>query len=83
MVRLDKHMDIPRYWRLKAQRYRLQGSLCPICGQPSLPPRPVCPHCLAQAANASDARDLLTTDSVAIAKVAPSVPHPLAESTIG
>ncbi len=42
-------MEIPRHWRLKAQRYRLEGSICPICGQPTFPPRPVYPHCTAQA----------------------------------
>lgn len=43
-------MEISRHWRLKAQRYRLEGSACPTCGQPSFPPRPVCPHCMAQLA---------------------------------
>jgi uncharacterized OB-fold protein len=43
-------MEIPRHWRLKAQRYRLEGSVCPNCGQPSFPPRLVCAHCVAQAA---------------------------------
>ena len=43
-------MEIPRHWRLKAQRYRLEGSACPTCGQLSFPPRPVCPHCTAQPA---------------------------------
>jgi len=38
-------MEIPRHWRLKAQRYRLEGSRCPVCGQLAFPPRPVCPHC--------------------------------------
>jgi len=38
-------MEIPRRWRLKAQRYRLEGSTCPNCGQPILPPRPICPRC--------------------------------------
>jgi Rubredoxin-like zinc ribbon domain (DUF35_N) len=38
-------MEIPRHWRLKAQRYRLEGSICPICGQPVFPPRPICPFC--------------------------------------
>ncbi len=38
-------MDIPRYWRLKDQRYRLQGSVCANCGQYSFPPRAVCPKC--------------------------------------
>lgn len=41
-------MEIPRHWRLKAQRYRLEGSVCPTCGQPSFPPRPVCPYCTVQ-----------------------------------
>ena len=35
-------MEIPRHWRLKAQRYRLEGLICPDCGQPIFPPRPVC-----------------------------------------
>jgi len=43
-------MEIPRHWRLKAQRYRLEGSTCPICGQLSFPPRPVCPQCADQPA---------------------------------
>jgi uncharacterized OB-fold protein len=41
-------MEIPRHWRLKAQRYRLEGSVCPVCGQVTFPPRPVCPHCTAK-----------------------------------
>lgn len=41
-------MEISRHWRLKAQRYRMEGSICPICGQVTFPPRPVCPHCAAQ-----------------------------------
>ena len=41
-------MEIPRHWRLKAQRYRLEGSLCLVCGRLAFPPRPVCPHCVAQ-----------------------------------
>lgn len=38
-------MDIPRYWRLKDQRYRLQGAVCEECGHHSFPPRLVCPNC--------------------------------------
>jgi hypothetical protein len=38
-------MEIPRHWRLKAQRYRLEGSACPNCGQLSFPPWPVCAQC--------------------------------------
>lgn len=38
-------MDIPRYWRLKNQRYRLQGRKCQDCGNLSFPPRLVCQKC--------------------------------------
>lgn len=41
-------MEIPRHWRLKAQRYRLEGSVCPTCGQVAFPPRPVSPYCVTQ-----------------------------------
>jgi uncharacterized OB-fold protein len=41
-------MEITRHWRLQAQRYRLEGSICPSCGEPMFPPRPVCPHCANQ-----------------------------------
>jgi uncharacterized OB-fold protein len=47
-------MEIPRYWRLKAERYRLEGSICPICGQVTFPPRPVCPHHTGQPARSAD-----------------------------
>ncbi len=45
-------MEITRHWRLKAQRYRLEGSACPTCGQLTFPPRPVCAqrHCTARLA---------------------------------
>lgn len=42
-------MQVPRHWRLKAQRYRLEGAACRECGLPTFPPRPVCPHCAALA----------------------------------
>ena len=38
-------MEIIRHWRLKAQRYRLEGSVCPSCGEPMFPPRPICMKC--------------------------------------
>ncbi len=41
-------MEVSRHWRLKAQRYRLEGSVCPTCGQLHFPPRPVCPYYSAQ-----------------------------------
>lgn len=37
-------MEVARHWRLKAQRYRLEGSFCPVCGQVSFPPRSACRH---------------------------------------
>ncbi len=46
-------MEIPRHWRLKAQRYRLEGSICPACGRASFPPSRVCPSCAAQPASAA------------------------------
>lgn len=41
-------MEISRHWRLKAQRYRLEGTACQICGRVTFPPRPVCPACTIQ-----------------------------------
>jgi rubredoxin-like zinc ribbon protein len=41
-------MENSRHWRLKAQRYRLEGSTCLTCGQVMFPPRPVCPRCTGQ-----------------------------------
>ena len=38
-------MDIPRYWRLKKQRYHLQGTFCQNCGKYFFPPRAICPDC--------------------------------------
>jgi len=31
-------MEIPRHWRLKQQRYQLQGDVCPACETPHFPP---------------------------------------------
>jgi hypothetical protein len=38
-------MEVPRYWRLKKQRYALQGESCPHCGIKIFPPRDICPEC--------------------------------------
>ena len=38
-------MDISRHWRLRKQRYALEGEICPHCGARLFPPRDVCPHC--------------------------------------
>ena len=37
--------EISRHWRLKQQRYRLVGKVCPDCGAKLFPPRGVCPEC--------------------------------------
>jgi uncharacterized OB-fold protein len=41
-------MEIPRHWRLKTQRYRLEGTSCQACSQFTFPPRPVCVGCTTQ-----------------------------------
>ena len=38
-------MDIARHWRLRDQRYQLQGTVCARCGHKMFPPRAVCPEC--------------------------------------
>lgn len=38
-------MDIPRVWRLRLQRYRLQGTRCEDCMAPQFPPMLICPAC--------------------------------------
>ena len=38
-------MDLPRQWRLRDQRYRLEGAACETCGEKMFPPRDLCPKC--------------------------------------
>lgn len=38
-------MEVPRYWRLQKQRYRLVGEECPHCSEKIFPPRDICPSC--------------------------------------
>ena len=38
-------MDLARNWRLKDQRYRLEGAVCAECGAKFFPPRQVCTEC--------------------------------------
>lgn len=38
-------MEIPRHWRLKNQRYKLVGEICPHCEARLFPPRDICPEC--------------------------------------
>lgn len=37
--------DLARHWRLREQRYRLEGSLCRGCGQVLFPPVERCEGC--------------------------------------
>ncbi|BCX14725.1 MAG: hypothetical protein KatS3mg088_408 [Patescibacteria group bacterium] len=37
--------EVPRFWRLKGQLLRLEGSNCQGCGIKHFPPRTVCPDC--------------------------------------
>ena len=41
-------MDIPRVWRLRSQRYRLQGTQCESCADLQFPPMLICPKCKAR-----------------------------------
>ena len=38
-------MSVPINWRLRTQRYSLEGNLCPKCGSRYFPPREICPQC--------------------------------------
>ena len=38
-------MDIARHWRLRRQRYALEGEQCGHCRAYVFPPRDICPHC--------------------------------------
>ncbi len=38
-------MDIPRNWRLRNQRYQLEGSKCSSCHTTYFPPRELCKRC--------------------------------------
>ena len=41
-------MEIPRHWRLKAERYNLVGEVCEK-GHHVFPPRDICPDCHGEA----------------------------------
>ncbi|HIP88261.1 MAG TPA: Zn-ribbon domain-containing OB-fold protein [Anaerolineales bacterium] len=42
-------MTLAGTWRLRHQRYQLQGEVCEKCGSLIFPPRDVCPECEAPA----------------------------------
>lgn len=37
--------DLARHWRLREQRYRLEGTRCPACGRHAFPPEERCADC--------------------------------------
>lgn len=47
-------VNVSRHWRLKKERYALQGEVCPHCSVKIFPPRDICPDC------GEDARTLFT-----------------------
>ena len=38
-------MNLPQMWRLRDQRYRLEGAQCLHCGERLFPPKQNCPTC--------------------------------------
>ena len=76
-------MEIPRHWRLKAQRYRLAGSTCPACGQATFPPRPVCPQCHSRVSPNTDERLAIPAASIGIPDFESRVRPPVTESVPG
>jgi hypothetical protein len=44
-------MEISRHWRLRQQRYGMQGEVCPHCSAKIFPPRDICPECGKEAKN--------------------------------
>ena len=41
-------INLPQMWRLRDQRYRLEGAQCSNCGIKVFPAREVCPQCKAE-----------------------------------
>jgi hypothetical protein len=41
----NNSFSISPHWRLRLQRYRLVGEVCPHCETKIFPPRDVCPEC--------------------------------------
>jgi predicted amidophosphoribosyltransferase len=76
-------MEIVRHWRLKAQRYRLEGSICPSCGKPMFPPRPVCPHCASQLWRITDAGIPVLPASINTSDIETCIRHEILERMIG
>lgn len=76
-------MEIARHWRLKNQRYRLQGSTCLLCGQPGFPPRSVCPDCAALPARSDGWGLAQPPAAIALADLQAPVRYPVLERVMG
>jgi hypothetical protein len=76
-------MEIARHWRLKQQRYRLEGSACPNCGRLSFPPRAVCPDCTAQRAPAIGAGPSTFPAGISLADIQAHLSQHFAERLTG
>ena len=64
-------MDLPRHWRLKAQRYHLAGVVCQDCGAKLFPPRQICPDCESENLHPPDFRGTGQVYSYSIIRQAP------------
>ena len=76
-------MEIARHWRLKAQRYRLEGSACPVCGRLSFPPRAICSDCTAQLAHAGGGRFSASPAGIPLADIQAHLGQHFADRLIG
>jgi hypothetical protein len=76
-------MEIPRHWRLKAQRYRLEGAICPNCGELMFPPRPVCLHCHTRIARGADWELPVLQTSISKTEISSYMRYQTAEQMIG
>jgi hypothetical protein len=78
----DGEVDIARQWRLRTQRYRLTGEVCPVCKRKLFPPRHVCPHCAAGALSGrAQSGDRAAIHGVNVSAAAPA-PHTMALLTL-
>jgi hypothetical protein len=76
-------MEIPRTWRLNAQRYRMKGSLCLTCGQPTFPPRIACHQCMSHSIQTVDDVPSVLLTPTGPADIESHVRYQLIERVIG
>ena len=63
-------MRIAQTWRLKGQRYALQGSKCQNCQNVMFPPREVCPYCQARNVAAYEQPQIISLPTAPIERAA-------------